>query len=64
MSSGSEVADRNRGGNSRRWIRTAVQESLRRLGTDHLDLYQVHRPDETTDLDETLGAAVPTQSDS
>ena len=34
----------NRGGNSRRWIVTAVEESLRRLGTDWIDLYQVHRP--------------------
>jgi len=47
---------RNRGGNSRRWIVTAVEESLARLGTDWIDLYQVHRPDHTTDIEETLSA--------
>ena len=41
-------------GNSRRWIVRAVEDSLRRLGTDHLDLYQAHRPDPHTDLLETL----------
>ncbi|MGW4894299.1 aldo/keto reductase [Kitasatospora sp. NPDC004240] len=45
-----------RGGLSRRWIVHEVEESLRRLGTDRIDLYQVHRPDHTTDLEETLGA--------
>ncbi|MGW9194553.1 aldo/keto reductase [Micromonospora chersina] len=45
----------NRGGNSRRWIVRAVEDSLRRLGTDWIDLYQVHRPDHTTDVEETLG---------
>ncbi|MGW1994001.1 aldo/keto reductase [Embleya sp. NPDC001921] len=44
----------NRGGNSRRWITTAVEDSLRRLRTDWIDLYQVHRPDESTDIEETL----------
>jgi aryl-alcohol dehydrogenase-like predicted oxidoreductase len=48
--------DPNRRGNSRRWITTAVEESLRRLQTDHLDLYQVHRPDPTVDVEETLSA--------
>lgn len=48
--------DVNRRGNSRRWIIRAVQESLRRLGTDWIDIYQVHRPDPDTDIDETLGA--------
>ncbi len=43
-------------GNSRRWIMAAVGNSLRRLGTDYIDLYQIHRPDELTDIDETLGA--------
>ncbi|MEU6817880.1 aldo/keto reductase [Streptomyces sp. NPDC046860] len=46
----------NRGGNSRRWIVRAVEDSLRRLGTDWIDLYQVHRPDHTTDVEETLSA--------
>ena len=44
------------GGNSRRWIIRAVEDSLRRLGTDHIDLYQVHRPRPEIDIDETLGA--------
>jgi aryl-alcohol dehydrogenase-like predicted oxidoreductase len=43
-------------GNSRRWIARAVENSLRRLGTDWIDLYQVHRPEPETDFDETLGA--------
>jgi aryl-alcohol dehydrogenase-like predicted oxidoreductase len=46
----------NRSGNSRRWIMRACEDSLRRLGTDHIDLYQVHRPEPGTDIDETLGA--------
>jgi aryl-alcohol dehydrogenase-like predicted oxidoreductase len=47
---------RNRSGNSRRWIVREVEESLRRLGTDYIDLYQIHRPDHRTDIEETLGA--------
>ncbi|MFJ8826595.1 aldo/keto reductase [Streptomyces sp. NPDC102467] len=47
---------RNERGASRHWIVRACEASLRRLGTDHIDLYQVHRPDPDTDLDETLGA--------
>ncbi len=43
-------------GGSRRWIMQAVEDSLRRLGTDYIDLYQMHRPDEHTDIEETLGA--------
>lgn len=43
-------------GNSRRWIFKAVENSLRRLRTDWIDLYQVHRPEPETDFDETLGA--------
>jgi aryl-alcohol dehydrogenase-like predicted oxidoreductase len=48
--------DPNSRGNSRRWIFQAVENSLRRLGTDWLDVYQIHRPDPGTDIDETLGA--------
>ncbi len=48
--------DANHRGASRRWIVRAVEDSLRRLGTDHIDLYQLHRPDPTTDIDETLSA--------
>jgi aryl-alcohol dehydrogenase-like predicted oxidoreductase len=44
----------NRSGNSRRWILNAVEASLQRLRTDWIDLYQVHRPDHTTDVEETL----------
>jgi aryl-alcohol dehydrogenase-like predicted oxidoreductase len=47
---------RNRSGNSRRWIIRAVEDSLRRLDTDWIDLYQIHRPDHTTDIEETLWA--------
>jgi aryl-alcohol dehydrogenase-like predicted oxidoreductase len=46
----------NRSGNSRFWIMKEVENSLRRLDTDHIDLYQLHRPDPSTDIDETLGA--------
>jgi aryl-alcohol dehydrogenase-like predicted oxidoreductase len=48
--------DRNMAGSSRRWIMRACEDSLRRLGTDHIDLYQVHRPAPRVDVDETLGA--------
>ncbi|MGH9026333.1 MAG: aldo/keto reductase [Acidimicrobiia bacterium] len=48
--------DPNMKGNSRRWIMREVESSLRRLGTDWIDLYQVHRPDDATDIDDTLGA--------
>ncbi|GEB48295.1 aldo/keto reductase [Streptomyces cacaoi] len=44
----------NERGASRRWITTAVENSLRRLGTDHIDVYQLHRPDPDTALEETL----------
>lgn len=46
----------NHKGNSRRWIIREAEASLKRLGTDYIDLYQVHRPDVTADIDETLGA--------
>jgi aryl-alcohol dehydrogenase-like predicted oxidoreductase len=47
---------RNRSGNSRRWLLRACEESLQRLQTDWIDLYQVHRPDPATDVEETLSA--------
>jgi aryl-alcohol dehydrogenase-like predicted oxidoreductase len=46
----------NHRGGSRRWIIQEVENSLRRLGTDWIDLYQVHRPDPAVDIEETLGA--------
>ena len=48
--------DPNRRGNSRRWIIRACEESLRRLRTDWIDLYQIHRPDPECDIEETLSA--------
>jgi aryl-alcohol dehydrogenase-like predicted oxidoreductase len=48
--------DVNQYGNSRRWITREVENSLRRLNTDWIDLYQIHRPEPDTDIDETLGA--------
>jgi aryl-alcohol dehydrogenase (NADP+) len=48
--------DPNMRGGSRRWIVKAVEDSLRRLGTDYIDLYQMHRFDSATDIDETLFA--------
>ncbi|MGQ4511076.1 aldo/keto reductase [Streptomyces sp. DW26H14] len=48
--------DANQRGGSRKWIMRAVEGSLRRLGTDYIDLYQMHRWDPVTELDETLSA--------
>jgi len=48
--------DPNHQGNSRRWIVRECEASLRRLGTDWIDLYQIHRPDPDCDIDDTLSA--------
>ena len=49
-------SDPNQFGNSRRWLIQEVENSLRRLKTDWIDLYQIHRPEPDTDIDQTLGA--------
>ena len=56
MQMGKSGGDPNKRGNSRRWIVQEVDNSLRRLGTDWIDLYQVHRPEHDTDVEETLSA--------
>ena len=48
--------DPNRQGASPRWLVRALEDSLRRLQTDHVDLFQIHRPDPDTDMEETLSA--------
>jgi aryl-alcohol dehydrogenase-like predicted oxidoreductase len=53
--------DPNKRGNSRRWIIKEVENSLHRLGTDWIDLYQVHRPSADTDIEETLSALTDLQ---
>ncbi|HET9302194.1 MAG TPA: aldo/keto reductase [Propionibacteriaceae bacterium] len=60
VSSG-EQGDPNRRGNSRRWIIREVENSLRRLQTDWIDLYQIHRPEPGTDVEETLSALTDLQ---
>ncbi|MFC4020928.1 aldo/keto reductase [Micromonospora sp. GCM10011542] len=52
---------RNQRGSSRRWLVTALDDSLRRLGVDHVDLYQMHRWDPTTSDEETLSALTDLQ---
>ncbi len=58
---GAPGGDPNKRGNSRRWIVKEVENSLRRLQTDWIDLYQVHRPDSGTDDDETIAALTDLQ---
>lgn len=58
---GQPGGDPNRRGNSRRWIIREVEDSLRRLQTDWIDLYQVHRPERETDVEETLSALTDLQ---
>jgi len=58
---GQPGGDPNKRGNSRRWVVREVEDSLRRLGTDWIDLYQVHRPDRHTDVEETLSALTDLQ---
>jgi aryl-alcohol dehydrogenase-like predicted oxidoreductase len=58
---GAPGGDLNKRGNSRRWIVQEVENSLRRLGTDWIDLYQVHRPEQGTDIEETLSALTDLQ---
>jgi aryl-alcohol dehydrogenase-like predicted oxidoreductase len=54
--------DPNQQGNSRRWIIAEVENSLRRLGVDYIDLYQIHRPDPSVEIEETLGALTELQA--
>jgi aryl-alcohol dehydrogenase-like predicted oxidoreductase len=53
--------DPNHQGASRRWLVRALEDSLRRLETDYVDIYQIHRPDPDTDIEETLGALTDLQ---
>jgi aryl-alcohol dehydrogenase-like predicted oxidoreductase len=61
VGAGQHGGDPNKRGNSRRWIIREVENSLRRLQTDWIDLYQVHRPDPETDIEETLAALTDLQ---
>src|SRR5215475_531503 len=54
--SGLPLDDQRRGGAKPAYIRQAVEDSLRRLGTDHIDLYQLHKPDPETPVADTLAA--------
>jgi aryl-alcohol dehydrogenase-like predicted oxidoreductase len=58
---GEPGGDPNKRGNARRWIVQEVENSLRRLGTDWIDLYQVHRPEPETEVGETLAALTDLQ---
>lgn len=58
---GQPGGDPNKRGNSRRWVVREAEDSLRRLGTDWIDLYQVHRPERDTDIEETLAALTDLQ---
>jgi aryl-alcohol dehydrogenase-like predicted oxidoreductase len=60
-STGQRSSDPNRRGNSRRWIVREVEDSLRRLQTDWIDLYQIHRPEPETEVEETLSALTDLQ---
>jgi aryl-alcohol dehydrogenase-like predicted oxidoreductase len=60
---GTAGGDPNKRGNSRRWIVRELENSLRRLGTDWIDLYQVHRPERETDIEETLSALTDLRSE-
>lgn len=53
---GMEMLGADQMGGSARWVDLAVEDSLRRLGTDYIDLYQMHKPDPSTPIEETLGA--------
>ena len=53
---GMSMGSPERSGGSRRWLLTAVEDSLRRLRTDHIDLYQHHQPDPSVPVEETLEA--------
>jgi aryl-alcohol dehydrogenase-like predicted oxidoreductase len=61
VGAGQQGGDPNKRGNSRRWIIREVENSLRRLQTDWIDLYQVHRPEPETDIEETLAALTDLQ---
>jgi aryl-alcohol dehydrogenase-like predicted oxidoreductase len=51
-----DAGDPNKRGASRRWIMRSVEDSLRRLGTDYIDIYQMHTLDPSTELEETISA--------